>query len=738
MVQGAAYYPDYLKDQNRIYGTEGFTRFESAKDRIKRDLDRMNALGFKFIRIGEFSWSYVEPSPGVFVSDLFEITLEEAASRHISVIFCTPTATPPKWLSDRYPEILIVNREGRTIPFGGRRHCDPLSRRYLDESIRITTQFARLFGQHRAVVGWQIDNEFGHHTSSRSYSSDARLQFQSWLKERYGSIKTLNEHYFNCFWSMNYRDFSEVDPPWTCFNPPNPHIELDYIRFMTFAYRNFQKKQIDVIRELCPQAWITHNLIPNFDELCLWEMTHDLDVVGYDHYQTKPLPDPINSALQFTLMKSLKQGQKFLVLEQQPLQVNWQKHNRRFSPDWIFLWGMQAALSGAEALLYFSWQRFYGGAEQYHDGIRSHDVRISKTPTEKVIAAQSEFFKVMAQELRITQMGHVTTKVLVVLHFESLWAHSILPQTDKFAFWPLIQDWLEPLLQSGVGIMFVPHLRAAAETLDKERLKNPKEKILSIFLGCYAFELDDQERTIIREFMDGGGHVVSMPRTAVKTKDNSMSALPLWIFSEHDLCLLDHGAVSDDEDDEILLESFSSAPATRHEFHERATIKPRIWAERIQLLNPTAWEVKAQFTKGLYKNYPALLQKKSASGGCYTHFAFFPEKGDVGDGLLWKALGLKEGTHRERAPQTPNLLTYDWNDEQHVRCFAAINFGTSEALLTVDSNCWEGRYLLGHITQYEQLSYQILEGLSTLQDPGVPLTIRLPGRRVLIGRPRGT
>ena len=86
------------------------------------DAARMRDLGIRFVRIGEFAWSAIEPRPGAFEWGWLDEAIDTLAGAGLKVILGTPTATPPKWLVDRSPEILPVDREGRIRRFGSRRH----------------------------------------------------------------------------------------------------------------------------------------------------------------------------------------------------------------------------------------------------------------------------------------------------------------------------------------------------------------------------------------------------------------------------------------------------------------------------------------------------------------------------------------------------------------------------------------------------------------------------------------
>ena len=355
----------------------------------------MQKIGIAEIRMGEFSWSTVEPKEGKYEPSIFLYALDEALKAKIDVIFCTPTATPPKWLIDRHPEILPNLPDGRKIKFGSRRHYDPCSDIYIDYSKKITAYYAKIFGAHEAVKMWQIDNELGHHGSSSLYTDSARKKFRSFLRGKYETIDKLNDSWFTCFWSQGYSDFDQIDLPYKNWADPNPHTLLDFRSFCTQIYREYQRAQSEIIKQNCPDTIITHNLISNFYELCPWEMTKDLDQVGFDHYQDFDYPTPVRSSTNFSLLGSLAKEQtdkKFKILEQQPVQVNWQKINRRFPFDWLILWSAQSALHGSDTMDYFSWQRFYGGPEQYHDGILPHDIRNKSSNQEKTIIATNKMF----------------------------------------------------------------------------------------------------------------------------------------------------------------------------------------------------------------------------------------------------------------------------------------------------------------------------------------------------------
>ncbi|HYO31096.1 MAG TPA: beta-galactosidase, partial [Thermomicrobiales bacterium] len=151
-------------------------------DRWQGYARRMKELGLGYVRIAEFAWSRMEPEPGRHEWGWLDDAIETLAAEGLKVVLCTPTATPPAWLVRAHPEILPVDAEGRAREFGSRKHYDHASPVYRQHSRRITEAIAGRYGRHPAVVGWQTDNEFGCHGTTRSYGPAAQDAFRVWLE----------------------------------------------------------------------------------------------------------------------------------------------------------------------------------------------------------------------------------------------------------------------------------------------------------------------------------------------------------------------------------------------------------------------------------------------------------------------------------------------------------------------------------------------------------------------------
>ena len=210
LVLGTCYYPEHWPE--RMW---------------KEDLERMLASGIEVVRIAEFAWSKVEPTEGNFTYEFFDRFLDVAEEVGMKVIFCTPTATPPAWLTEKYPEVLNANPDGVLYRHGARRHYNFNSKQYHRLSAIITEKFAEHYAGRKCIIGWQLDNEFNCEFTEY-YSESDTLAFREFLKKKYGTLDQLNDAWGTTFWNQTYTAWEEIYVPRpTTRYTVNPHVKLD-------------------------------------------------------------------------------------------------------------------------------------------------------------------------------------------------------------------------------------------------------------------------------------------------------------------------------------------------------------------------------------------------------------------------------------------------------------------------------------------------------------------------------
>ena len=474
----------------------------------KRDADSMAALGLQRVRIGEFAWARVEPEPGQFDWNWLDEAVETLAGAGLEIMMGTPTATPPKWLVDRYPDVLAVDRQGRPRRFGSRRHYCLSSRSYAREAARITGAVAARYGRHPAITHWQTDNELGCHDTVRSYSSEAARAFRLWLQSRYGSIDTLNQAWGTVFWSQTYQSFDAVDLPCLTVTEPNPAHVMDFKRFSSDVLVAFNAMQVEIIRGHAPNAVILHNAMGHFFQFDHFELGKDLDTVGWDSYplgflDVGPYPKadkqdylrqghPDFAGFHHDLYARCGGG-RFQVIEQQPGPVNWAHHNPAPLPGMVALWTLEAVAHGAEAVQYFRWRQVPIAQEQMHAGLE----RIDGTPAPGGEEAR-EAAEILKSLGPLPERGRADVALMVT--YEGHWLFETQPQGQSWNYERMLLDWYGGLRRKGLDVDVV----APGDDLSGYKL---------VMVPSLPF-VDGE---VLERFEQTGAHIVLGPRTFSRT-----------------------------------------------------------------------------------------------------------------------------------------------------------------------------------------------------------------------------
>ena len=350
----------------------------------REDLQRMKAVGIDTVRIAEFAWNIFEPEEGIYSYDLFDAFLDLTEQEGMKVIFGTPTATPPAWLTEKYPEVLNCRKDGVPFHHGMRRHYNYNSEMYQRLSARIVHKIGEHYAKRPCIIGWQIDNELNCEVNE-FYSDSDTLAFRKFLKDKYKKLDALNEAWGTVFWNQTYSDWEQVYVPRTSvYDSFNPHTILDYTRFISQSAIRFCKMQSEILREYVkPGDFITTNGL--FGNLNNHKMTDTcLDIYTYDSYPNFAYgmtEDPRNCRTlndrkwSRNLAEVRSVCPHFGIMEQQSGANGW---NTRLEgpapkPGQMMLWTMQSIMHGADYVSFFRWRTATKGTEMYWHGILDYD-----------------------------------------------------------------------------------------------------------------------------------------------------------------------------------------------------------------------------------------------------------------------------------------------------------------------------------------------------------------------------
>ncbi|MEO8737778.1 MAG: beta-galactosidase [Edaphobacter sp.] len=460
------------------------------------DLTLMQQAGIRFVRITEFAWSSIEPTEGVYKFEWVDHAIADAARHHIFVVLGTPTAAPPAWLTQKYPETLRIKEDGRRDEHGNRQQFNWANPKYRELARGIAEKMAQRYGHNPNVVGWQIDNEY----ANESYGPDVQKQFQDWLKAHYGTLDNLNRRWTTAYWSETYTDWSQIPIE---EKSGNPGLLLSWKRFVSDTWRSYQKNQLGVIRANSDhRQFITTNMMGWFDGYDHYTVSQDLDLASWDDYVGRGHLDPNRNGAAHDLTRGFLR-KNFWVMETQPGFVNWAPVNTVLDKGEVRAMAWHDIGHGADAVSYWQWRSDLNGQEELHGTLVGADG--TPVPVYSEVAQIGKEFARAGPALAGTT---VHSQVAILHSYDSRWAINWQRHNQNFDPVAQIVSYYKPLREISQSIDIVP----PTTPLDGYKLVvAPGLEVLT----------DDAAKNLIA-YVRNGGHLVLGQRTGMKDADNGL------------------------------------------------------------------------------------------------------------------------------------------------------------------------------------------------------------------------
>ncbi|MHB1295557.1 MAG: beta-galactosidase [Anaerolineae bacterium] len=474
----------------------------------ERDAQLMAEARFNVVRMAEFAWDRMEPREGAFDFSLFREVVALLGKHGVRTILCTPTATPPRWLTRDYPEVLRVLPDGRRCTHGSRQHACYAGEVYRAHSRRITQAMADAFAADPNVAGWQTDNEINCFFSE-CLCPNCQAEYRRFLEQKYGTIEALNRAWGTAFWALSYQSFDDIDLPYERLPQyENPSARLDYFRYLSHIAVRFQHEQVQILRAANPNWFVMHN--GTFEHLDYWKFCQDLDFLGYDNYPGFAASNGAEAArtaagIASRLQRARSYAGNFIIPEQQsgPGGQKPAMHDTP-RPGEMRLWSYQSIAHGADGVMHFRWRTCRFGAEEYWCGILDHDA----IPRRRYQEAKQEGaeFAALSPHLLGT---HVRMDAAILLDVDQDDAHKTLPlglPTPSEAAAELFRElWLRKI---AVGYV------------------NPNDSFAGIRLLVLPHMVlcDDALAAKLTAYVESGGTLLVGGRSATKNKDNVVNA----------------------------------------------------------------------------------------------------------------------------------------------------------------------------------------------------------------------
>lgn len=367
--------------------------------------------------VGIFSWAKLEPREGEYDFSFLDAIIEKVAAAGGKVILATPSGARPRWLAEKYPEVLRVRTDGVREHFKARHNHCPTSPVYRQKVAAINRKLAERYGQNETVVAWHISNEYG----GECHCPLCTKAFQEYLREKFhNDIDALNLAYWTTFWSHTYDSFEQIEPPGKYTENAVHGLNLDWKRFVTRQTISFIENEVAPIREFSPHLPVTINMMYEFRELDYHQVAKVIDIASWDSYPEWHNGDDAciaqNTAFWHDLYRSLKK-RPFLLMESTPSLVNWKPYNKPKKPGLDVLSSLQAVAHGSDSVQYFQWRKGRGSSEKFHGAVVGHD----GTEHTRVFRSVQQTGQLLQQLDEIA--GTVTdAPVAILFDWENMWA----------------------------------------------------------------------------------------------------------------------------------------------------------------------------------------------------------------------------------------------------------------------------------------------------------------------------
>ena len=468
------------------------------------DVRAMAELGTYAVRVGEFAWSRMEPSEGVYDFAWLDDAIDLIAKYGMKVILGTPTNCAPLWLYTAHPDTIQYERDGQPTHLGIRGHrcqTSPTFRAYAEKIIR---KMAERYAGRPEILAWQIDNEV---ESNHCTCPSCRKSFQEWCREKHGTLEQLNRDWGTVVWSGEYSDWSQIE----CFNTAwvnksdwfNPAYMLDYERFCSKTTADYVAFQTALIREYDPAAVVTTNACFGLHVQDFYQEFAPLDVASYDNYPPLELPaDPTAEVYSNAFALDMVRGWKnknFWIMEQLGGPMGcWMPTTRAMEPGMLEGYAMQAVAHGADLLSFFRWRTASTGAEMYCYGLLDHDNK----PNRRL----KELELLQGRLAKAEGLDGTTVKSQVALVFSPDQSYNFSNQTASrgFDYWRQERLFHDALMSLGVNVDVV----SDDASLDPEQCKIVIVPAYAVTSDAFAAKLE--------AYVAAGGHAVLTVHSGTK------------------------------------------------------------------------------------------------------------------------------------------------------------------------------------------------------------------------------
>ncbi len=403
-----------------LYGGD-YNPEQWPEDIWEEDMRMFRLANIDVVTLNVFNWAMLQPQEDVYDFSKLDKIMDMVRTNGLKVCMATSTAAHPAWMARKYPDILRTEHNGIRRKFGSRHNSCPNSPTYRKYSVLLAEKLAERYKDYDNIVAWHVSNEYG----GECYCGNCEKAFRTWLTEKYGTIGELNRVWNMAFWGHTLYDFEDVVAPnmqseeflWDTVRTNFQGISLDYRRFMSDSMLSCYRMEYEVLKKHMPDVQVTTNLMGFYKPLDYQKWARYMDFVSWDNYPSFDTPVS-ESAMNHELMRGLKQGKPFALMEQTPGVSNWQSFCTLKRPGVMRLLSYQAIAHGSDTVMFFQMRRSIGACEKYHSAVIDHAGHEDTRVFREVAKLGEELNKIGSQILGT----RTAAKAAIVMDWDNWWA----------------------------------------------------------------------------------------------------------------------------------------------------------------------------------------------------------------------------------------------------------------------------------------------------------------------------
>jgi beta-galactosidase GanA len=399
--------------QEFIYGTE-FFRPPNPPRALRHEMLKAIANEYKFNIIRIYcSWVYLNPEPDQFDFTEIEEVLNDCDQLGLKVLMGAVIEEAPYWLEAAHPESRFVDALGapqrlQTASINMSGGWPSLCMDWTpvrDAAETFLRELAKVVSNHSSMYAYDVWNEphlepsGGHEFNASTdqklycYCEKTIASFQSWLKQRYGTLEKLSEA-----WVRRYPSWDVIDPP----RGPGSYVDwVDWRRFMIERSTEEMRFRVKTLRAVDTRSILESHVFSQAAILPLalqainpWRLAELMETWGlsnFPRWQESPI---YFGAAQIELTRAAAAGKPFWITELQGGHgSNGIRRSMQMRPRDIRLWNWMLVAMGGKGIVYWCYLTEATGTESTGFGLVERDGSAS----ERVLEAAQDHKFIQAQ-----------------------------------------------------------------------------------------------------------------------------------------------------------------------------------------------------------------------------------------------------------------------------------------------------------------------------------------------------